>query len=88
MLQRPMRFPPFAEGEFVPLLAATRRHSQLTTPQRLPGCDSKSKNFCSNNANRLSLSLSRSRNLSRNRSRSHSIWPQHPIKLVHMGDGL
>ena len=84
MFQRPMRSLPFAEGECVLLLAATRRHSQLTTLQRLPDCDSKSRNFCSNNANRLNLSLS----LRHSHNSSHSKWPQHPNKLVHMGDGL
>ena len=86
MFQRPMKSLQFTEGECVLLLAATRRHRQLTTLRRLPDCDSKSRNFCSNNANRLNLSLSHSH--SRSRSRSHSKWPQHPNKLVHMGDGL
>ena len=84
--QQPMKSLQFAEEECVLLLAATRRHRQLTTLRRSPDCDSKSRNFCSNNANRLNLSLSLRH--SRSRSRSHSQWPQHPNKLVRMGDGL
>ena len=72
----------FAEGECVLLPAATR-HRQLTTLRRLPDCDNKSRNYCSNNDNRLSPRL----NLRLCRSHINNKWPQHPNKLVYMGDG-
>ena len=76
-LVKPLQFT--EEERVLLMLLLTELHCrlQLTTPLKLSDYGNKWKNCFSNNANRLSLSL----------SRSHSKWPQHPNKLVHMGDG-
>ena len=89
----PMQMPPtlllrvmkplwFAEEECVLLLTEMHRHRRrLKTLQKLPDYDNKLRNYCSNSDNRLSLRLSLCCN------HNHNKWPQHPNKLVHMGDG-